>query len=165
MNRSYSKIRHIQESNQRLENRLISEQNPKTVAKTTTAGINSVPQPIKIKVWTTDKGENIYVEDYRLNLYNLRLKNNQIVFDYTVAGSIENKPSSIGQINSKGIGSFYCGQGYRIFIKNLKGVNMSLYLSKKGRDLLNLRSEKKCNAYASIDNSSVDNIVEPTDYT
>jgi len=31
MNRSYSKIRHIQESNQRLENRLISEQNPKTV--------------------------------------------------------------------------------------------------------------------------------------
>jgi hypothetical protein len=165
MNRSYSKIRHIQESNQRLENRLISEQNPKTVAKTTTAGINSVPQPIKIKVWPTDKDVSIYVESYRLNLYNLRLKNNQIVFDYTVAGSIENKPSSIGQINSKGIGSFYCGQGYRIFIKNLKGVNISLYLSKKGRDLLNLRSEKKCNAYASIDNSSVDNIVEPTDYT
>jgi hypothetical protein len=154
MNRSYSKIRHIQESNQRLENRLISEQNPKTV-----------PQPIKIKVWRTDKDVSIYVEAYRLNLYNLRLKNNQIDFDYTVAGSIENKPSSIGQINSKGIGSFYCGQGYRIWIKNLKGVNASLYLSKKGRDLLNLRSEKKCNAYASIDNSSVDNIVEPTDYT
>ena len=29
MNRSYSKIRHIQESNQRLENRLLNEQNSK----------------------------------------------------------------------------------------------------------------------------------------
>ncbi len=34
MNKSYSKIRHIQESNQRLENRLLTEQSPITQAPT-----------------------------------------------------------------------------------------------------------------------------------
>lgn len=164
MNKSYSKIRHIQESNLRLENRLISEQNPKTVVKTTGSSSSSAPS-IRIKVWVNEKEKEIYIENYRLNLYNLNLRNNKIVFEYSVAGTSSAKPSSVGQINTRGVGSFYCGQGYRIFIKNLKGVDISLYLSKKGRDLLNLRSEKKCNSYASIDNSSVDNIVEPTDYT
>jgi len=169
MNRSYSKIRHIQESNQRLENRLISEQNPKTVAKTTTAGINSVlleeeqPQPIKIKVWEDGKRTVGYIENYRLNLYNLRLNNQQLVFKYTIPLMAGKK--TVGKLNSSGIGYFYCGQGYRIIVKNLKGANMFLYLSKAGRDLLNSKSQKMCDAYASVDNSSVDNIVEPTDYT
>ena len=45
MNRSYSKIRHIQESNQRLENRLLNEQvsggtRPSVPQKTATSGLN-----------------------------------------------------------------------------------------------------------------------------
>ena len=116
----------------------------------------------KIKVWADDKKIVGYVENYRLNLYNLRLKNQQLVFNYTIPGMASQH--SVGQLNSSGIGHFYCGQGYRITVKNLKGATMFLYLSKTGRDLLNSKSQKICGAYASVDNSSVDNIVTPTDY-
>ena len=64
MNRSYSKIRHIQEVNQRLENRLLNEQISKTntnpsstlpIKKTTSGcnGNNTISSPIS-KLWDTN---------------------------------------------------------------------------------------------------------------
>ena len=80
MNRSYSKIRHIQEVNQRLENRLLNEQTSKTntnpsstlpVKKTTTGGCNGnnpISEPI-IKVSEIDNKFKGKLNTFELKMF------------------------------------------------------------------------------------------------
>jgi hypothetical protein len=142
MNRSYSKIRHIQESNRRLERRVINE---------------GEGDPIKIKVWdTTDITKP---ERYRLDITNVELKNNTLMFNYVIAG-MENVPNRTENllnfsISNKGIGTSPCALS-KLVIKNLSGAFIHFYMSEEGNDLLKV----KCDEYAKVGNS-----VGSTDYT
>tara|TARA_R110000868_G_scaffold130388_1_gene340022 strand:+ start:981 stop:2267 length:1287 start_codon:yes stop_codon:yes gene_type:complete len=76
MNRSYSKIRHIQEVNQRLENRLLNEQTPKLNPKTpsippvTTGGCNGNNQ-ISEPIITVKEKDNIFTGKH--NTFELKM--------------------------------------------------------------------------------------------
>ena len=115
MNRSYSKIRHIQESNQRLENRLLNEQSPTAEERYVKAGYKEVTKinlPDGTYIGnpdgseTTNSQENLnYVGD--IHIYN----NNQRT------GYLINKPSP-------------SRSGYENAEINLKGGNQNTFEGK-----------------------------------
>ena len=114
--------------------------------------------PIKIKLWpTTDITKPVM---YRIDISNIQLKNNALVFSYVIAGK-ENSKDIVDNllntsISNKGIGTTYCEFKNKLIIKNLSGVLTTFYMSKEGNDLLKV----KCDEYAKVGNS-----VGSTDYT
>ena len=114
--------------------------------------------PITIRVWPTTDITKPPI--YRLDISNIQLKNNMLVFSYVITG-MENVPNITKNlintsISNKGIGTTYCEFKNKLIIKNLSGVLTTFYMSKEGNDLLKV----KCDEYAKVGNS-----VGSTDYT
>ena len=106
--------------------------------------------PITIRVWPTTDITKPPI--YRLDISNIQLKNNMLVFSYVITG-MENVPNITKNlintsISNKGIGTTYCEKD-KLIIKNLSGVLTTFYMSKEGNDLL----KPICRKYALIGNS------------
>lgn len=127
MNRSYTKIRHIQESNLLLEKRLLSEKTPVTTNTTTTPPIAKPTQTYSQKVLTKGDLGNYPATDITMSITPQGKGQYKIIINNSIDS---------GKIVSGGL---YPTLDYRVLIKQMPGI----FGDVTGSDLNELNSEMK----------------------
>ncbi len=135
MNKSYSKLRHIQEANERLEKRFLKEDVGPTPSP------SPAGQTYKVKYFDSEEAKKQGVRSGNIDVSNLKLVNNNVEFEYNIAGA-----------SNKDAGTYYCDKG-NVSLGNTMPVDTNTsettyeykYLSDEGNKIF----QQMCNQYAS----------------
>lgn len=135
MNKSYSKLRHIQESNKRLEKRFLKEDVEPTPSP------SPAGQTYSIKYFDSEEAKKQGVRSGNIDVSNLKLVNTNVEFNYNIAGT-----------SNKDVGTYYCDKGNvslgktNVIDQNNSQTNFEYkYLSDEGNKIF----QQMCDKYAS----------------